>query len=516
MNTIGAQRFLFFLSLIFIPLFFTNAGEAQKPDAAYKPAIPKTWDEQALADLEVPLPNPEFSPKAVPGDYYYRIPVRRIYKGYTVHIPGKEPPGYLDWLKRQEPKIIWEDKAKRPRLETESDWIKAGEIVFDAAIFYDAVATVDDVRNPEWHKKVQPPATKEGILPFATYVIREKGKVELGNNACSFCHTRVLPTGTVIKGAQGNFPFDRAVAYSTLRGSLKAARDDFRGLFGAPWLKDEDPAARVAGMSMEELVGRYSAIPGGVLARHRASADSPPAIPDLIGVKERRYLDRTGLVIQRGIGDLMRYAALNNELDFLSRFGDFIPAGKDFRELPEPTDPNLVGGGRYSDEQLYALALYLYSLKPPPNPNKRTALAVEGEKVFQREGCAVCHTPPLYTNNKLIPADGFKVPADHRTRFDVLPFSIGTDPTLTLKTRRGTGYYKVPSLRGVWYRGPFEHNGSVATLEDWFDPRRLRDDYVPTGFKGAGVKTRAVKGHEFGLNLSPEDRRALIAFVKTL
>jgi len=41
----------------------------------------------------------------------------------------------------------------------------------------------------------------------------------------------------------------------------------------------------------------------------------------------------------------------------------------------------------------------------------------------------------------------------------------------------------VPSLRGVWYRGPFEHNGSVATLEDWFDPAGLRDDYVPTSFK---------------------------------
>jgi hypothetical protein len=93
---------------------------------------------------------------------------------------------------------------------------------------------------------------------------------------------------------------------------------------------------------------------------------------------------------------------------------------------------------------------------------------------------------------------------------------VGTDPGLALSTRRGTGYYKVPSLRGVWYRGPFEHNGSVATLEDWFDPARLRDDYVPTGFKGYGVKTRAVKGHRFGLDLSPEDRRALIAFLKTL
>ena len=52
---------------------------------------------------------------------------------------------------------------------------------------------------------------------------------------------------------------------------------------------------------------------------------------------------------------------------------------------------------------------------------------------------------------------------------------------------RGTGYYKVPSLKGVWYRGPLEHNGSVATLEDWFDPGRLRGDYLPTGFIGDTV-----------------------------
>ena len=94
--------------------------------------------------------------------------------------------------------------------------------------------------------------------------------------------------------------------------------------------------------------------------------------------------------------------------------------------------------------------------------------------------------------------------------------SVGTDPNLALRTRRSTGYYKVPSLKGVWYRGPFEHNGSVATLEDWFDPRRLRDDYVPTGWKGYGAKTRAVKGHEFGLKLSSDDKRALIDFLKTL
>ena len=85
-----------------------------------------------------------------------------------------------------------------------------------------------------------------------------------------------------------------------------------------------------------------------------------------------------------------------------------------------------------------------------------------------------------------------------------------------MRTRRGTGYYKIPSLRGVWYRGPFEHNGSVATLEDWFDASRLRDDYVPSAFKGAGVTSRAVKGHPFGVSLSPDDKAALIAFLRTL
>ena len=97
-----------------------------------------------------------------------------------------------------------------------------------------------------------------------------------------------------------------------------------------------------------------------------------------------------------------------------------------------------------------------------------------------------------------------------------LPLSVGTEPNLALKTRRGTGYYKVPSLRGVWYRGMFGHSGWCATLEDWFDPQRLRDDYVPTGFKPYGMKTYAVKGHPFGLDLSSEDRNALIAFLKTL
>src|SRR5262245_9032326 len=121
----------------------------------------------------------------------------------------------------------------------------------------------------------------------------------------------------------------------------------------------------------------------------------------------------------------MRYAALANQMDFLSRFGDFVPAGKDFRELPDPSTKF-----RYGDKQLYALAQYIYSLTPPPNPNKFDSTATRGQAVFQRQGCAGCHTPPLYTNNKLLPVQDFKVPEDHRKRFDVMPLSIGTDANL--------------------------------------------------------------------------------------
>jgi len=475
-----------------------------------------------MAKLEVPLAYPRASPKHISADDYYRIPIRPIYKSYPKYHPDKEPPGYRDWLREQEPTVLWGDGAHRPKLETEEDWIKAGEIVFNAPLLFSPQTdTLEEMRV--FIAKTGDLYDKNGVSAFATYVIRERGKLEIGEVSCAECHSRVMPDGTVIRGAQGNRPVEQ-VAYLGLADDAAKARDKEKFLaearqgqrsnFAAPWLRP-DPNGRLEQFSAAEIEAIHFAIPAGVFARQGTSPFSPAKLPDLIGIKERRYLDASGLVRHRGIGDLMRYAALNQGMDMLARYGDFIPA--------RTTDIQQLAGffaqfaqARYRDEQLYALALYIYSLKPPPNPNRRTALAVRGERVFEREGCAVCHTPPLYTNNKLMPVDGFTVPDEHRTLFDILPIPIGTDPGLTMRTRRGTGYYKVPPLKGVRYRGPFEHNGSVATLEDWFDARRLRDDYVPTGFKGYGVKTRAVKGHEFGLKLSDQDKTALIAFLKTL
>jgi hypothetical protein len=96
--------------------------------------------------------------------------------------------------------------------------------VFDAPFGFNFVITLSDVRNIAWFEHVKPPLTKDGVIPFVAYVIREKGKIELGTFACAMCHTRVLADGTIIKGAQGNFPTDRAVAFGLRRGSADQAR----------------------------------------------------------------------------------------------------------------------------------------------------------------------------------------------------------------------------------------------------------------------------------------------------
>ncbi len=484
-------------------------------------------------------------PVHVSAEYYYQLPVRRFYKTYPIYHPSKEPKpegkNYIEWLKAQKPEEILHDFSA---LKTEADWFASGPAlgkdVFEAPIGDETnpfltFARLEDVRDPTWYEKTGVQCLGDGVMPYMRYVVTPSG-LRVGTFSCAMCHTRVerLPDGKkiVIGGAQGNFPFDRVgseitrrllpAGFEERRTMEEEGRRITRLLFDTPWLTP-NPQELQWKMSLEESLALFDAIPPGVLARHGTGGHVPVQVPDLIGIKEMRYLDRTGLVRHREIGDLMRYGSLNQGIDFLDSFGGFIPAGKDFKELPDPKNPPPeLGGGRYSDEQLYAMALYIYSLEPPANPHMPKtkddeALVAQGKAVFDRDGCASCHEPPAYTNNKFTRAAGYKVPADHPEKANILTRSADAEPTLATKTRRGTGLYKVPSLKGVWYRGPFEHNGSVATLEDWFDPKRLDDDYVPTGWKGPpGTKTRAVQGHEFGLDLTAHERRDLIAFLKTL
>ena len=111
-----------------------------------------------------------------------------------------------------------------------------------------------------------------------------------------------------------------------------------RRFYAAPWITP-DPYERVAKMSLEELAAAWSQIPAGVMLRDGSTFDGPPQIPDLIGIRDRRYLNHTGTHRHRSVGDLMRYAALAQGAEAGSSWGDF-------RLGPEPP-PFAV---RYTDE----------------------------------------------------------------------------------------------------------------------------------------------------------------------
>jgi len=475
-----------------------------KSDRDFRPQIPKAWDDAVVADMAIPLAPPAPRVSQFSERYYYSIPPVTIYRSYPLVSPDKPFPEYLDWLKQQEPEIAF-DPA---RLKTQADWEKAGELVFTFALGgYAAIPQrlLDRAAKP-------PDPGTAGFFPRV--FIREKGKLEINVSggpiasvqACSFCHSHVTADGKRIDGVQptrpGIYP-----SPGMSGNTVDERRSNMLLWYGTPWI---EPDPNVDPELTRETVGSWRA-PAAVDDREGTSFRSPTTIPILIGLKDRKYFDHTGLHLHRSIGDLMRYAVLASGMELFTKYGDFIPGGdNNNRDLPPPAKRL-----RFTDEQLYALALYLYSLDYPPNPNRPDALSAKGAQVFRSQGCGGCHTPPLYSNNKLIPVDGFVVPPEHKKIYDILDARIGLDPYLATKTRRGTGYYKVPSLRGVWMRGALEHNGSVASLEDWFDPHRTEGTYVPTGFRGPS-ETRAVKGHPFGLALSPDDKKALLAFLRTL
>src|ERR1043166_4767378 len=110
----------------------------------FQPKIPRTWNDADVATLEVPLANPKYSPSHVSSEAYYKIPARVLYKSYPIYHPDREPAGYMEWLKKQEPEVAF-DPAN---LKTQDDWIKAGELVFNAPTSHNAVFFgAQDVRD---------------------------------------------------------------------------------------------------------------------------------------------------------------------------------------------------------------------------------------------------------------------------------------------------------------------------------------------------------------------------------
>lgn len=426
-------------------------------------SIPKVWDDREIAGFRLPLAGLGAAPKLISGREYYSLSEVNL-KTYPVYAPDKEPQGYLDWLKQQDPKPLV-DIAK---LKTEADWIAAGKEVFygrELPRFTGSEDNLQLIRDPKVIAAYGLQITPDGVLLGLRYVVRTKGTVELGTDTCAMCHVRVLPNGKLVEGpANAHTPFGPLMGDLTRRYAAigpqfledrrrKHMREDYR----VPFLAN-DPNLRSADLPAEEIAHLYETEPLGVHPRTNTSLLYPVKIANLIGIKDIRYFDRTATSRNRNIQDLMRYSEMIADVsDALTQYGDGPNASMNLANMG-------LGSGirRTPDALLYALAKYLESLQPPADPNPVNEHSRKGSLVFQSAGCSRCHTPPLYTNNRLTLAKGFQPPEELLREADIDPITVGTDPNLALKTRKGTGLYRVPSLRMIWLEAALLHDGGFV------------------------------------------------------
>jgi cytochrome c peroxidase len=135
-------------------------------------------------------------------------------------------------------------------------------------------------------------------------------------------------------------------------------------------------------------------------------------------------------------------------------------------------------GPKPTAEEKRALVAFLETLEHPPNPNvgadgALSEAARRGQAIFQGKAkCARCHKGENYTSTG--------------------NYDVGLEPD-------GSPYHlwNPPSLRGLWDRGPYLHDGRAATLEEL-----LQKHHPPEKLGGDA--------------LTDEERRDLVEFLKAL
>ena len=206
-----------------------------------------------------------------------------------------------------------------------------------------------------------------------------------------------------------------------------------------------------------------------------------------------------------------------------------------------------IGAGASADSldmpALKRVRDWILDLKAPRYPRDRidADLAARGAGIY-RESCASCHSFKGSRVGKVTPISAI---GTDRERLDSFTQELvdkqgeGTGNLPKFSHFRKTNGYSNQPLDGVWLRAPYLHNGSVPTLRDLLSPPAQRPDrfyrgvdiydWERVGFISRGSTAKRVGflfdtkekgngngGHTYGTDLSADDKRALIEFMKTL
>ncbi len=164
----------------------------------------------------------------------------------------------------------------------------------------------------------------------------------------------------------------------------------------------------------------------------------------------------------------------------------------------------LFGDAPTLDRLAVALASYVRTITSADSPYDRfergdkTALTraeIRGLFLFRREaGCSACHYGPNLTDEDF---HNTGIASRAGTRVDSGRAAVTGNP-------KDRGAFKTPTLREVARRGPYMHDGSLATLEQVVD-------YYDRGGEGAGLDA-----HMRPLHLTAAEKHDIVAYLGAL
>jgi hypothetical protein len=191
---------------------------------------------------------------------------------------------------------------------------------------------------------------------------------------------------------------------------------------------------------------------------------------------------------------------------------------------------------------------WLLDVEPPAYPYKiDQAMAARGKPLYARF-CADCHgqngrhfegqyvgqvspVANVGTDRHRLDSYTYELLANQNTLYAGYPWRFN-------KFRKTNGYANMP-LDGLWLRAPYLHNGSVPTLRDLMEVPENRPtvfyrgndviDQKKVGFVSdvaeigdrrffkfdTSLPGNSAAGHVYGVTLSPEDKDALVEYLKT-
>ena len=200
--------------------------------------------------------------------------------------------------------------------------------------------------------------------------------------------------------------------------------------------------------------------------------------------------------------------------------------------------------GPYFDDRMKWLEQYLKTKQAPKYPYPVNAeLAASGKAVFYAQ-CNSCHGISEGTRMgtlikpEEVGTDRNRIDTWTQHAADVANATVDKLGVHRIGLEKHEGYIAVP-LDGIWLRAPYLHNGSVPNVRELLEPVENRsklfytgyDVYDPAnlGFDVAGDEAKRVgwkldtaekgngnQGHLYGTTNTPDEKNALIEYLKTL